>query len=416
MKIHSNHQGNSINWRIKRRAYRLLSFCSAVALCMMTGSYADAQSRQNNRSPASPTESSSMVRNGLFLNGGESYQVVNTAAFRTAADIGTTESGSIAQVGFRGGCDSCGTACGGSCARSYGSCNNYGNPCAPCEPYCYALVEGLYMELDSDRGQSLSPDFDMNGFDFQWAPRITLGTVPDCVRGYEISFTGPLEWDMSGIATDQGFGLDTLLMPGLPVASSDLSAFSDADLQFQTYTADYWSLEFNRTLIGWEVAKLLAGVRYISYEEEYAYYSQNLNEAGLLFSDVENQMFGIHLGMDLLYPISQNAYTDFRARVGGFINSADSNVILDNAGDRVLRTGGEDEELAGVFELGGGIRYQVGQLLSIRTGFELWYMSGVATATDQFPRNIIRPTTGREIQVDDDIFVTGFSVGAELKY
>ncbi len=93
MKIHSIHQNISGNWRNNRQAYRLIAVCGAVALCIMTCNTADAQSRAFARSSASQTASSNMVRNGLFISGDESYQVVNTAGFRTAADIGTTEFG-----------------------------------------------------------------------------------------------------------------------------------------------------------------------------------------------------------------------------------------------------------------------------------------------------------------------------------
>ncbi len=37
-------------------------------------------------------------------------------------------------------------------------------------------------------------------------------------------------------------------------------------------------------------------------------------------------------------------------------------------------------KLAGVFEVGSGIRYQLGQMLSVRAGVELWYLDGMATA------------------------------------
>jgi hypothetical protein len=416
MKIHSIHQNISGKWRNNRQTYRLLAFCGAVALCIMTCNTADAQSRAFARSSALQTEASNMVRNGLFISDDESYQVVNTAGFRTAADIGTTELGSIAQVGFNGSCDSTGTLCDGNCGGSCDSYSNYRNPCAPCIPFCYVMVEGLYMQREGDRRTTASPDFRLNGFDFAWAPRITIGSVPDCVSGCEVSFTGPLQWDMSAVAAPGGFVLGTLLTPGLPVAAADLSAFSNADLQSQTYTADFWSLEVNKTLVGWDVAKLLAGFRYISYEEEYAYYSQNATEAGLLFSDVNNQMFGLQLGMDLLYPISNHVYTDFRARLGGFIDFAESNVFLDNAGDRVLATGDDGTEITVVFELGGGLRYQLGEMLSVRAGAEIWYMDGAANAPDQFANNIIRPTTGRDIRVEDDVLFAGFSFGAELKF
>lgn len=429
MKTHSIRQSISGN-RLGRQAFRLIAICSAASFCAVACTSANAQNRVLGdlmKPPASQVESASMVRNGLFLRGEDSYRVVDTAGFRTAADIGETESGTIAQVGLLGNCRSCGTSCGGRC-DGYSACGSCGtscggscgfggfsNPCAPCTPYQYALVEAVYMERDGERAFSASPDFTMNGFDYEWAPRITFGTVPDCVNGCEVSFTGELEWDMAGALSDAGFGIGTLLQPGLPLVGADLSAFNNAGLQSQTYSADYWSIEANKTLMGWDVAKLLFGARYIDYDERYNYFSQNATETGSLQSNVDNQLFGIHVGMDLLYPVCRHGYTDFRARIGGFVNAADSDVRLRNGGSTVFANFDENEDIAGVFEIGSGVRYQLGEILSLRAGVELWYLSGVATAPDQF-RSILTPATGRKIRMDDDVLFTGLSVGAEMRY
>ena len=69
---------------------------------------------------------------------------------------------------------------------------------------------------------------------------------------------------------------------------------------------------------------------------------------------------------------------------------------------------------AGVFEVGSGFRYQLGQALSIRGGFELWYIAGLATAPDQV-RRVITPQTGRNIRIDDDVFFYGLTLGAEIR-
>ncbi|MFK8113405.1 MAG: hypothetical protein AB8B91_14470 [Rubripirellula sp.] len=413
MKIFSTHQS---------KRHQLASW-AAAALCVILSTSASAQSGLPGTGTAA--QSSNPVQNGLFLHGDDSFRVVNTG-FRTAADIGQTESGAVRQVGLFNQCGSCGTACGGSCGGSSscgscgtscgGSCGNsrYLNPCAPCIPYRYVLIEGLYMERDGERNFTSSPNFGMNGFDFEFGTRITMGTVPDCVHGFEVSYTGPFDWDMSGqIAGTANIG--TFLTAGLPVAAANLNTFSNADFQRQTYSAEYWSLEANKTLHGWEMAKLLVGGRYINYEEEYNYFSSNASGAGLLRSQVDNQLFGIQVGMDLLYPICKHGYSDMRLRVGGFINSGDSDFRVFNAGNNVVSNFDNDEEIAGLIEFGSGIRYQVGEMLSLRAGAEMWYLAGIATAPDQF-RATITPVSGRNIRMDDDVFFTGATFGAELKY
>lgn len=272
------------------------------------------------------------------------------------------------------------------------------------------------MERDGDENFSLSPNFRMNGFDDEYGGRITIGRVPDCVHGYEISYTGQFEWDMAGSASDPGAGIGTFLAAGAPLAPANLSAFSNATFQSQSYQAKYWSAEANKTLMGWDMAKLLLGVRYIEYDEEFNYLSQNATAAGLVRSDVDNQMYGVQVGMDLLYPISKHGYTDFRTRLGAFVNSADSGLQVFNAGFAQVGNFDDTTDIAGVFEVGGGVRYQLGQMLSLRAGAELWYLSGMATSAHQFRTNVISPTSGSRVRANDDILITGVSVGAQLKY
>lgn len=431
MKTHST--GPSIVGESEAAAstIRFRAICGAIAFCLTATAPALAQT---------PGGVGSQVTNGLFTHGDESFRLVDTAGFRTAADVGVNDPSTIERVSH-GACSSCGTSCGGACGGGSsfptmsmsgcnscgtsscgGACgsrrtpltcgNNYMDPCNPCDPYRYGMVEALYMQPDED-SFSLSPNFRMDGFDNEFAGRYTFGMVGDCVHGYEVSFVGPFQWDMAGQAASPGGGINSFLTTGSPATA--LSSFTDATFQSQRYEAEFMSLEANKTLVGWEMAKLLIGGRYISYDEEFDYFSQTATEAGRLNSNTENQLFGAQVGMDLLFPISRNGFTDTRIRAGGFLNFADSDVRLFNNGDRLVTSIEDDSELAGFFELGTGVRYQLGEILSVRAGVELWYLTGVASAPDQF-RNQVGPSTGRPIRVDDDVLFTGISFGAELRY
>ncbi len=145
------------------------------------------------------------VQNGLFLQGKDTYRVVDTAGFRTAADLGQSQAGTVAQVGYGTGCSSCGTSSyggdyGSSCS-SCGSCGGgygggFADACTPCDPYCYVSFDALYMDHDGGRF-SRSQDFQLGNLDRALGSRITIGSVSDCVHGYELSFVGPLEWDQT---------------------------------------------------------------------------------------------------------------------------------------------------------------------------------------------------------------------------
>lgn len=419
MKIHPNALSVAGTMPQGHHALRLLMFCGATVLAILATSIASAQTGLfGGQTPATSTGETNPVSNGLFTLGEEQYQVVDSASFKTAADVGQTPPGSIALVN----CQSCQTgSCNGSCGVNYGgrgyrnSAMGYplGNACAPCRPFCYFTFEALYMERQGNENFTASPNFQMGEFDFQWVPRLTIGSVPDCVHGCEFSFIGRASWDRFGAATDASGGIQTLLNAVAPFSALDLSAFSDAERQVQTWTAEYWSMEANSTLVGYDVAKLLVGIRYVDYDENYNYFSQTATETGLLRSGVENQMIGVQCGMDLLYPVCRNGYTDFRSRAGVFANFASLDAQLINAGSTVLFARQDDTDIAGMLEVGGGLRYQLGDYLTFRVGGELWWLGGMATAPDQFKNRV---SSRREVRTKDDFVIAGATFGAEFRY
>ncbi len=407
MKIHSTLPSIRGNMSCRQLFLCLSTVCAAVSFALATEGSALAQSQSVGDVSVDENLQGGNIRSGLITHGDQSYRVVKTAAFRTAADAGEVEAGTVAQVGY------CRSGCGRSCRGDCGS--TWVNPCAPCEPFGYVLAEALYMERGGNESFTTSADFRMQGFEYEWAGRITLGLVPDCVHGCELGFTGLFEWDRAGSVTDVGGGINTQLTPGAPFTAANISAFNNATFQSQFHEAEYWSVEANKTLVGWDVAKLLFGTRYIDYDELFNYTSQTATETGLLRSSAENKLYGVQVGMDLLYPICKHGYSDFRARLGAFVNFAESDVALVNDGNLQLSNSGDDEDLAGVFELSSGIRYHFSECLSVRAGTELWYIANVANATEQFGPTLT-PATGQNTNIDDDILFTGLSLGAQLRY
>jgi hypothetical protein len=242
---------------------------------------------------------------------------------------------------------------------------------------------------------------------------LTLGGVPDCVQGCEVTFLGVFEWDRFGSRFDANGEIDSYLYPVDPITESQLSGFRNAIEQEQVYDAQFWSIEANQTYVGWEVAKLLCGVRYMDYQEDYLILSRNATETGFLLSEVDNQMLGYQLGMDLLYPLCRNTYVDFRGRIGVYANFIDYDLLVENAGSTVVAINDDSTKLAGQFEIGSGIRYEFNRLLAIRFGAELWYLTGVATAPDQVDSGIL---SRYNVQGGDDFLVAGFNYGIELRY
>ena len=357
-----------------------------------------------------PTESTG---SGVITLGTESYQVVNASDLPLSTAATATESGDVVQVG----CQTCQTrSCRGNCR---GTSFPNGNFCAPCEPYCYATVETLFMERQSGN-YTASPNFLMDGYDFEAIPRVTIGRVPDCINGCEFTFTGVAEWTQSGAASNPSGGIETFLNPVAPFDATDILAFTNSIEQSQRLEAQYWSIEANKTMVGYDVARCLVGVRYIDYQELFTYLGENAtvgaisgSTLGSLRSEVKNRLLGPQVGVDLLYPICHRGYTDFRARAGIFANFADLDFDYRNDISTALLADEDAVRFAGMIEVAGGVRVQLTDRLSIRAGGELWWLGGVGTATDQF-KNTIGAITN--VRTGSEFFVAGGTVGAEYRY
>jgi hypothetical protein len=290
-----------------------------------------------------------------------------------------------------------------------------GNVCGPtCNPYHYVAFDALYM-ANNGVNDYVAAQFPTSDYDYERGMRITIGRVPNCHNGHEASFVGPFRWRSESA---QG-GTRTLLTPSpgfdFPITGIDPNFYVTPATQFQRYEAEYASFEFNRTLIGWEVIKLLHGIRYIQYEEQYLYSAENALNSVQLGSETENRMIGLQVGIDMTYPLTCRLWSDFRARAGAYANFAENYLQFNRDNAPLFSNTDDGVKLAGVFEIGGGARYYLTNNFHIRGGGELWYMTQVASATDQFGRSI-NTGTGSSTDIGDDILMFGLSVGAEWRF
>jgi len=379
---------------------------------------------------------------GVIQYNGGAYKTVDPLSVPTSA-TGMLHESPMMSSGYAGG--SCATGnCGSSTCRS-GTCGTLGsrnglsgpgvdlggrprlgaggNACGPtCSPYRYGTTEALYMKHDDLNSFGSPAPFNLGDFDYELGVRVTLGTVPDCHNGYEVSFLGPFQFESDSQLVSAANDINAALVAGLPIAAVGLSTFFDADFADQRLEADLMSFELNRTMIGWDVIKLLYGMRYIQYDEDFVYTSRRTlvgppgaTGFGVLGSQTENRMIGGQLGIDMTYPLTCRMWSDMRGRAAAFANFAENRFQLSNAGALQIFNEADDVELAGMIEFGGGLRYYLTNNFHIRGGGELMYVTEIATALEQFGA-VMAPTTGRAIDIGDSMFLFGCSVGAELKF
>jgi hypothetical protein len=359
------------------------------------------------------------ISNAIQHNG-SNYQIVDASSVPMASGSMDASMSPVPDYSMHGGFPTAGYQ--GGCANGQCGSTGYGSgyggdACGiPCNPYLYASLDALYIKNGNVDNYTRSTNFALNDFDYEFGVRGTIGLVPDCRNGMEVSFTGPLEWDTQRSVVSPGGGLNSLLTPTAPIVAGNLSTFNNSTFQSQRYEAEYFSFEASRTLIGWEICKFLYGLRYVNYDEDYFYRTAIANgDQGLLRSSTENQMIGFQVGIDMTYPMSCKVWSDFRGRAGAYANFAENTFELNNAGAAVIRNLDDDVELAGLFEIGTGLRYYLTDDFHVRAGTELTYIAGVATAIDQFNFRM-RQDTGRRVNIEDDVLLFGLSVGAELKF
>lgn len=432
---------------IRRPAAKALAIVAVAAMTAFGGGDASAQSGLVSQA----------------VNFGPGTQIVSASSVRTTADLGPKQlaPGAISQaVGLVNGdvardnalntalvghsCRSCKQSyCNGSCGSGScrtgscgsGACGTCGssrqlaNPCGSTfSPYSYVIVEGLYMDRQGESRFSLTRNTTIGDFDFDWAPRVTIGRLPNSTNGYEFTLVGEFQWNRSLTVVDPNGTINTVLFDGDgdpdPNVQNDnnfdatfLDPLFDSNIQIHRYISRYWSAEINKTCVGWDVVKLLYGGRYIRMEEDLFYGGAKnvFNSTADVHSQVKNDMIGGQVGMDILYPVARHFYSDMRVRGGAYVNFVESNVQMRNQGAVVLRTPGDDYQLAGVLEFGGGLRFQMNEMFSIRAGGEMWYIYGVATAPNQL-RPGVTPLWGAPIDTKEDVFFYGATVSAEFRF
>jgi hypothetical protein len=378
-------------------------------------------------------------------HGGQTFPVVQASEMAGLLSMPSLQTpltdfdSEISQVAcVNGGRGNCRT--GGTGGRNGNNCGSACGGCPTCQPYCYGRVEALMMRRQGLDNFTRSREFDLDDVDFEFAPRITIGTVPDCVSGTEVSFTGPFNWETS--RSVQNVSGRTFLSERVPAVLGGGGGLADQDIlytmlydpeqvgpvddpdapiafQQQRYQSDYWSVEASKTSMAWDIAKLLFGARYISFSEEYSYVASDGPAAAdnsFIFSDTTNDMIGLQVGIDMFTPICRNTSTYLRARAGGYFNMSEATTVVDDQAQRLYGIRDDDNSLAAMFELSNGVQYNLGEMLSIHGGSEIWYLAEVATAEAQLPGLVGARAPSRPIDSGDDVLFVGFSFGATLKY
>lgn len=289
------------------------------------------------------------------------------------------------------------------------------NPCyAGCDVSLYVNYEALWLTRTGDDFFSLSRNTFLPDWDYEFGGRYTLGHLFDCVNGVEVSYVGPYDWQRTATVAGNA-NLDSQLFATNGYVAANVDSFNNADFHGQTWRARLDSYEINQRWWVWDVLSTLIGVRYIDYEEDFAFLSLGQNGGGFLQENVDNEMLGLQIGADVIYPMTMRSNTAIRGKAGVYANSHDRRSFVINDGTVLINSGDSTVDVAGVFELGFYTNYHIVPSIRLTAGYEFWWMTGMATVPEQRP-SLITPSSGTTVFNDDDVFLHGGSVGVQVLF
>lgn len=289
-----------------------------------------------------------------------------------------------------------------------------------CEISCHdgyiATAEAMWMMREGDDNFSLSRQYALGGFNHEAGMRFTFGSKWNCSDGWEFGFTGPFDWVTSGSSPVSVANPDSALFATAPYVDADLSAFNDSLFHSQTYRTELQSFELNRKSWAWDVFSVVYGIRIMDIEEDLTFFSQGAGgDNGLLVQQTDNTLVGVHIGGDWMFPMSQRLMVGQRGRLGVGANFYDGTTFVSNGANTLVNRSDDDEHLAGFIEWGIVARYRLYRSLYLTTGYEFWYVDGIALASDQ-PLTNVGASQGSQFFSNDEIFFHGGSVGLEILF
>ena len=342
-------------------------------------------------------------------------------------------------------------AIGGKCDKS--SCC-YDSGCCTVPWYsCYVQAEALFWARDNS---SFNQPLVVNGndypvmrardldFDYEPGVRVTLGIVRGpchCCYAWEFGYLGL--WDSNASSTVTG--LDNLYAPG-DLGNGSVNGFVNADKMRADYSSELNSFEANCvkccyrccwTDCGKGCGKgsgkgscghgavthrreldVLCGFRYVSFDEGLILASDNAREQVDARYDLgtDNDLYGLQLGARWR-GYRNRLGLEALGKAGIYYNDASQRQILVDqlpSNPVQLRDAWDSSsDVAFLGELGLTLLYEVTPALTLRGGYSLLWIEGVALAPDQLDFALVG---GNRIDMAGGAFYHGASLGLEFRH
>ena len=275
-------------------------------------------------------------------------------------------------------------------------------------------------------------------FDWTAAPKVTLGLGLGDGLSAEICWFG--FYDFRARGTSGPFNADTANIAALPFRNGPLLAFNVGDTQRYDYRSRLTNAELNARQQVNDRLSVLVGFRYLNLAEQF---NGNLIMAdGTPFGNygvrTQNNLWGGQLGADYALPLTDRLSLAANGKAGIFggaeSQSTSGSFLGGFAPDtpifnqRGVQTGvvpgapisaerrASSCHVAFVGEVGLTLTYKVTERLSLRGGYNLMWIDGVALAPNQFTTSNFAPGGAGGINTRGNLFMHGAVVGLDFRF
>jgi hypothetical protein len=287
---------------------------------------------------------------------------------------------------------------------------------------CYLQTDAIFFTRDAQIGNQPIVLLDMNaanesnvllstadlGFGYEPGPRVLIGTEWDGFRAFEASYFGIYNWNDTRTIT----GDNNLNLPG-DLALVGNQDFFNADQVVVTYKSLIHNAELNylqyfglNRNIAW-----LVGFRYFNLQDKFFItVTDNQTDTGFYNTSAYNNLFGGQIGGRVRQACGRWSYdlTGKAGVYGNVIRSSQSIVDFDNT---VLRnTSNDGSQLAFLGEIGLNGNYKFSDCLSVRGGYQVYWIDGLALAPNQLDFSV-GPASGTTLNKDGGMFMHGAHAG-----
>ncbi len=296
-----------------------------------------------------------------------------------------------------------------------------GAPCYTpgCDVSWYVSYEALWLRREGDDNFSLSRFNRLPAFDYEigrYGGRITAGRLLDCTNGYEAVYTGPFKWTRTSDVSSTTANLNSRFVPSGDYTPTSINTFNSANQHVQTYETKFNSYELNRTWWTWDVLQTLVGIRYVNYEEDYAFSTaRNGVGNGLFLASTNNNAVGPQIGAQLIRAASLRTNYGIKGKAAILANFDDSSTFMSNAGTVLISSSDESVDVSGLVEMGIFANYQIVPSVRLTAGYEFVYLPQFATVPGQ-GITAVNLNSGSSIDNESDVFLHGGSAGVQILY